>query len=169
VAARCNCIGSNMNITPTILEEISPGYKLAEDTKAESREILNSVTMMTKNPFNLINIISLDDIEGANKIYKSIRNGFYSWITDARFLQLKIDQGELTQKDIKTLKYRDVGECELLAIAKASRGKYVLITNDQGEVYLHPFENIFEAFKDDDEVIIFNGKEWIKKIGYIPE
>jgi predicted nucleic acid-binding protein len=169
VAAKCNDIGSKMYITPTIIDELSPGYKLTEITKQEAQEILNCVTTMTKSPFNLIDIVSLDSVDGARQIYKSLRDGFYSWIYKTDYLHLMIQQGKLLPEDIKTLKYRDIGECELLAMAKASKGAYLLITNDQGRVYKHPYINIFEKFQYDDDVIIIRGAEWIDNIGYIPE
>ncbi len=118
-----------------------------------------------------IRLIQLDDIFGAREELKKIRDRYYSWMRNPDYLQKMIEKGTLTREDIKkeNFKKKDMGECELVAIAKASGGEYWLITNDKGRVYKHPDMNIFDAYSEDKDVVILSGEEWIRNIAYLSE
>lgn len=169
VAKKCIDIGDIACITQTILDELTPGYYLVENESTKG--ISTAVSLFASDKFKLIELINISDVDGAKELLKSIRDGFYSWMHKADYLQMLLEKGEITVQEIKskTFKNKDLGECELLAIAKASHGAYILITNDKGEVFHHPYQNIFEPYKDDPEVVIYNGAEWISKIGYVEE
>lgn len=49
-----------------------------------------------------------------------------------------LQEGKLTKQEIKYLKYKDLGECALLAIAITSNEYKVIITNDKGRVHKYP-------------------------------
>ena len=70
----------------------------------------------------------------------------------------------MKKEDVRYIRKKDLGECELVAIAKTSKGEYWLITNDLGRVFLHPHLNIFDMYKDDPDVKIISGLDWLQKI-----
>lgn len=172
VAIFCKNKGTDVCITETILNELDPGY-YRENEDASTKEIYTSVKNFVEGKFGgkVIKLVKLAEIEGAPEELKKIRERFYGWMTDTAYLQRLINQGILTQEDIKKSSFRkkDMGECELVAIAKASGGEYWLVTNDKGNVYKHPDINIFDTYAGDSDVIILTGKEWLKQIGYIEE
>lgn len=163
VADKCMNNDTPIYITKTIIEELTPGYYMLQEDES-SEEILNNVIGLTQKPFDIIKIIDINDNEEAKKIYNSIRDRFYGWMNNPEYLKLLIQQGKIKKSDIKNIRKKDKGECELIAIAKASNGEYVLITNDKGRVHLHPHINIFEEFKNDKNINIYSGEEWINKL-----
>ncbi|SEW31369.1 hypothetical protein [[Clostridium] fimetarium] len=166
VAKKCSDLNNNVCITQTIMDELTPGYYIVK-SDASTAEIEICVRNCTKNGvFKVIELIDISEIDGAKIILKSIRDRFYSWMYNFDYLQLLLQRGEITQKEIssKCFKNKDLGECELLSIAKASHGEYVIITNDRGHVYCHPYQNIFEAYEEDNDVVIYSGNKWIKDI-----
>ncbi|MFG6324133.1 MAG: hypothetical protein K1W41_22675 [Lachnospiraceae bacterium] len=106
-----------------------------------------------------------------NVFLHDIDSNIYGVAKLCKDLQKLIEKGILTREDIKkeNFKKKDMGECELVAIAKASGGEYWLITNDKGRVYKHPDMNIFDAYSKDKDVVILSGEEWIRNIGYLSE
>lgn len=163
VAVSCKDLGNDMCITETILWELEPGY-CQEEKDASSREIHTSVSNFIKKPFDVIKFVNIDEIDGARDELKKIRKRFYSWIYDTSYLNRLIQEGELTKQEIKYLKYKDLGECELLAVAITSNEHKVIISNDKGRVYKHPEQNIFETYKYSSDITILTGDEWLVKM-----
>ena len=87
---------------------------------------------------------------------------------DDRYLQLLIEDGKLTEEEIKKKSFRnkDLGECELIAIAKTSTDDYEIVTNDKGRVFLHPEQNLFDDYASNEGLIVLSSDEWLKKIDY---
>ncbi|MFG6345918.1 MAG: hypothetical protein K1W35_20025 [Lachnospiraceae bacterium] len=172
VAEVCKDKGNDICITKTILDELNPGY-YRESEDESSKEVYTCVTNLLEGRMGIkaIRLIQLDDIFGAREELKKIRDRYYSWMRNPDYLQKMIEKGTLTREDIKkeNFKKKDMGECELVAIAKASGGEYWLITNDKGRVYKHPDMNIFDAYSKDKDVVILSGEEWIRNIGYLSE
>lgn len=113
-------------------------------------------------------MIHLNDIEGAEAELKRIRKRFYGWMRDTEYLKKLIDEGKLSREDVKKKSFRnkDLGECELLAIAKASFGQYRIVTNDKGKVYQHPDQNLFDIYANDPSIILITGETWLGEIEY---
>lgn len=168
VAKWCKDNGKDITITQTILDELDPGY-YRENEDESSKEVYTAVKNYVSGAMGIkiIKIVSLADIPGAEAEYKKIRKRFYSWMRDATYLQNLISKGDLTLEEIKktTFKTKDMGECELIAIAKASNGEYWVVTNDKGRVYKHPNQNLFDTYANDDAVNIISGEELLNKIG----
>lgn len=84
------------------------------------------------------------------------------------YLKKLIQDGKLSREDIKKTSFRnkDLGECELLAIAKASSGQYWIVTNDKGRVFQHPDQNLFDTYANDPDVILLTGEAWLNQIGF---
>lgn len=169
VAALCKEHNNDITITQTILNELDPGY-YREKNDISSKEVYTAVNSLVTGArgVKIIRKICPKDVEGAVGELKKIRNRFYSWMKNPDYLHKMIKEGKISKEDIKKPSFRnkDLGECELLAIAKASAGQYFIVTNDKGKVYQHPDQNLFDVYENDPEVIILTGEDWIRKIGF---
>ena len=56
---------------------------------------------------------------------------------DPNYLKSLIAKGKISEDDIKKKSFRnkDMGECELIAIAKVSSDEHQIVTNDKGRVF----------------------------------
>lgn len=169
VADLCKKSGKDITITQTILNELDPGY-YRESEDISSREIYTAVSNLVTGArgMKIIKMIKVEEVAGAVQELKKIRKRYYGWMRDPDYLNILIQRGDITREDVKKPSFRnkDLGECELLAIAKVSSGEYVIITNDKGRVFLHPDQNLFDLYAEDSEVKMLTGEDWIKKIGY---
>lgn len=172
VADLCKKNNNDITITQTILDELIPGY-YRENVDVSSKEIYTSVSNLVVGTWGVkvIRVICLSDVEGADAELKKIRQRFYGWMSDPKYLQKLVQEGKLTREDIKKKGFRnkDLGECELLAIAKVSSGQYWIVTNDKGRVYQHPDQNLFDTYADDPNITIITGETWLDKIGFYEE
>ena len=169
VADLCKKNETEITVTETILNELEPGYYLEiEDDTA--KDAYNSVYNLTYGTMGMkvIRLVKLDDIPGAREEFKKIRKKFYSWMSDVNYLNHLISQGIITADDIKKKSFRnkDVGECELIAIAKTAEDEYQIVTNDKGKVFLHPEQNLFDDYALKAGLIVLSSEEWLNKIGY---
>ena len=89
-------------------------------------------------------------------------------MSDINYLNLLISQGIISADDIKKKSFRnkDLGECELIAIAKLAKDKYQIVSNDKGRVFLHPDQNLFDEYASDIGLTILSSEEWLNKIDY---
>lgn len=168
VANLCKENNTAITITETILDELEPGYYIElEDETA--RIIYNAVYNLTygKMGVKAIRLIKLEDIPGAKEELNNIRKRFYSWMKDGNYLNHLVSQGAITKDEIKKKSFRnkDLGECELIAIAKTAEDEYQIVTNDIGKVFLHPEQNLFE-YAAKLGLTVLSSKEWLNRIGY---
>lgn len=169
VAQLCKDKDNDVTITETILNELEPSYYLAlEDETA--KQVYNSVSNLAHGTMGLkvIRILNVADVPGAKEELKKIRDRYYMWMRDGTYLQSLIAAGKLTVEDIKKKSFRnkDLGECELIAIAKTSTDDYEIVTNDKGRVFLHPEQNLFDDYASNEGLIVLSSDEWLEKIGY---
>jgi len=68
-----------------------------------------------------------------------------------------IQKGKIRPEERKSFKYKDLGECSLIAIALENVSSNIIVTNDKGKIYLKPYENIFDFYPD---VKVMNYKEF---------
>ena len=172
IADLCKKNETEITVTETILNELEPGYYLElEDETAKNA--YNSVYNLTYGTMGIkvIRIVKLDDIPGAKEELKKIRKKFYSWMSDINYLNLLISQGVITADDIKKKSFRnkDLGECELIAIAKTAEDEYQIVTNDKGRIFLHPDQNLFDDYASDIGLTVLGSEEWLDRIGYEAE
>lgn len=169
VADLCKKNGTEITITDTILSELEPGYYLEVDDKM-AKDTYNSVYNLSHGIMGIkvIRIVNIDDIPGAKEELKRIRKRFYSWMTDIAYLNHLVLRGTISLDDIKKKSFRkkDLGECELIAIAKASEDAYEIVTDDKGRVFLHPEQNLFDDSAVGIGLTVLNSDEWLKAIGY---
>lgn len=119
VAKLCKKNGTDITITDTILSELEPGYYLEKEDKNAYTSVYN-LTYGIMMEMKIIRIIRLDDVPGAKEELRKIRNRFYGWMHDVNYLKYLIQQGKIKSEDIrkKSFKNKDMGECELIAVAK---------------------------------------------------
>lgn len=167
VADLCKKNKTEITVTETILNELEPGYYLEiEDDTAKN--VYTSVYNLTYGTMGMkvIRLVKLDDIPGAKEELKKIRKKFYSWMSDVNYLNHLISQGIITVDVIKKKSFRnkDLGECELIAIAKTAEDEYQIVTNDKGKVFLHPEQNLFDDYASNTGLIVLSSEEWLNKI-----
>ena len=170
VANLCKERNQEVTITETILKELDPGYYL-ETEDAAAKEIYNAVHTLTFGTMGIqiIRLVKLEEIPGAKEELKKIRQRFYGWMKDPHYLKTLISQGVITENDIrkKSFRNKDMGECELIAIAKVSLDEHQIVTNDKGSVFLHPKQNLFDEYASEIGLTVLNGDEWLLQIGHV--
>lgn len=169
VADLCKKNETEITVTETILNELEPGYYLKLENKM-AKNAYNSVYNLTYGTrgIKVIRMVKLDDIPGAKEELKKIRKRFYSWMNDGRYLDYLVSEGKITADAIKKKSFRnkDLGECELIAIAKTAEDEYQIVTNDKGKVFLHPEQNLFDDYASKIGLIVLGSEEWMNRIGY---
>ena len=170
VANLCKENNQDVTITKTILNELEPGYYLEIEDEA-AKEVYNTVHNLTFGTMGIqiIRLVKLEEIPGAKEELKKIRQRFYGWMRDVNYLKMLISQGKITENDIKKKSFRnkDMGECELIAIAKVSSDEHHIVTNDKGRVFLHPEQNLFDEYASEIGLTVLNSDEWLRKIGHV--
>ena len=170
VANLCKESEQEITITETILNELEPGYYLEiEDENAKNAyNAVHNLTLGTMG-IKIIRLVKLEEIPGAKEELKKIRQRFYGWMKDGNYLRYLISQGKISESDIKKKSFRnkDMGECELIAIAKVSDNEHQIVTNDKGRVFLHPEQNLFDEYASEIGLTVLNSDEWLRKIGHI--
>lgn len=169
VADLCKRNETEITITKTILNELEPGYYLEMEDET-AKNVYNSVYHLTYGTrgIKIIRMVTLDDIPGAKEELKKIRKRFYSWMSNVDYLKLLVDKGDITAGDIKKQNFRnkDLGECELIAIAKSAEDEYQIVTDDKGKVFLHPDQNLFDDYASAMGLIVLSSEDWLNEIGY---
>ena len=170
VANLCKENNQDVTITETILNELEPGYYLEIEDEA-AKEVYNAVHNLTFGTMwiQIIRLVKLEEIPGAKEELRKIRQRFYGWMRDVDYLKMLISQGVITENDIKKKSFRnkDMGECELIAIAKVSSDEHQIVTNDKGRVFLHPEQNLFDEYASEIGLTVLNSDEWLRKIGHV--
>ena len=170
VANLCKENNQDVTITETILNELEPGYYLEIEDEA-AKEVYNAVHNLTFGTMGIqiIRLVKLEEIPGAKEELRKIRQRFYGWMRDVDYLKMLISQGVITENDIKKKSFRnkDMGECELIAIAKVSSDEHQIVTNDKGRVFLHPEQNLFDEYASEIGLTVLNRDEWLRKIGHV--
>lgn len=151
---------NNLNEATKIIEV---NEKSKEQIKAISEVIMNELQQPLDAKFDATNldtmisrfinqkVFTLIDTN-SNQKYKdnlsNIRKRYYRWMTDPEYLNMLQAKGILTvdERKSKGFKYKDLGECSLIAIALTDIDNYIIVSNDKGKVYKHPHTNIFKEF-----------------------
>ena len=170
VANLCKENNLEVTITETILKELEPGYylEIEDETVKEAYNAVHNLTFGTMG-IKTIRLIKLEEIPGAKEELKKIRRRFYDWMKDPNYLKVLIAQGKISESDIKKKSFRnkDMGDCELIAIAKVAPDKHQIVTNDKGRVFLHPEQNLFDEYASEIGLTVLSSDEWLRQIGHI--
>lgn len=159
----CSSINKELIISDEILRELKPGKALAKSIKVQAENRYSAVQGAIG-----LNIIKLFDIKSSDQAYRNytkIRKNFYSWMKNPKYLKRLISSGLLKREVISSpnFEYKDAGECSLVAIAMTNKDKYLIVSNDKGEVFAHPETNIYDN-KIASGIQVMNFYEWEKYI-----
>ena len=160
VAKSCKKNNCGMYVSPAILNELEAPKKSGYSN--DCYNIVNSCVYGVLSEYKFIQLAELS--ADARREYQKIRNKYYRWTLDPRYLRSLIEKNILTEEDVKKVRYKDIGECELLAIAKTSKSDHYIVTDDFGKVYLHPEQNVFDFYKNDPKINILKSDEWLDDI-----
>jgi len=166
VSAHCKRNNKRLVISDEILTELYPGAQVEKEQERESaKELYKSVDFAVNT--NLIEMIRLKDSPEIMSNYRTIRNRFYGWMKDHSYLKKLIKDGLITKEEIqsKGFKYKDVGECSLIAIAMVEHN-LTIVTNDKGKVYKHPEQNLFDTYAKDNDISVLSYKEWVQATAF---
>ena len=110
-----------------------------------------------------LKVICVSDDAHIKENYMRTRKDHYSWMTDPAFCMRLIRQGRLSEPDYRSngFRYKDVGECSLIAIALTNINDYIIVSEDKGRVYCHPDINIFNCYREKG-VIIIKYIDWVR-------
>ena len=145
-----------MAISNIILEELRyPQNAKFEDNKLET--LINNMIAQNK-----IKYIDINQNPKIKQRLDNIRSRHYKWMTNPEYVRMLIQKGKIKSEDRKSFKYKDLGECSLIAIALENVNDNIIVTNDKGKIYLKPYENIFGFYPD---VKVMNYEEFNTYIG----
>jgi hypothetical protein len=167
VATHCIKQNKRMIVSNEIVNELYPGKNLEESVRERAIELHKCIEFAIDS--KIIDIINITQNCEMSNNYKKIRNEFYGWMNRTDYLQKLMKDGKITKEEIqsKGFKFKDVGECTLVAIAMTNPHKYVIVTEDKGLVYKHPDQNIFDTYAPCHEIEIWKYAEWKDNTGYI--
>lgn len=170
VAAHCKNQKKRMIVSDEVVNELYPGKKVEEESIRESAIALQKCVLFAING-KVIDIINIKENCEIHSNYKKIRAQFYGWMTRTDYLDRLIKRGIITAEEIKSkgFRFKDVGECTLVAIAMTNPHTYEIITEDKGEVYKHPNQNIFDTYTACYEIKVWKYAEWKENTGYIDD
>lgn len=162
VAMHSKSILKPMMISEAILSELGDADG---DPNVDNHVYYVVRRMTTEVDPPLIKLCKISDVPKAQAIYNDIRDRYYGWMKDGNYLQKMITDGKITREELHSHSFRkkDVGECELVALAAVSNGEDIVVTNDLGRVYKHPNINIFD-FAETLGVVVKNGTDWLSDI-----
>ncbi len=150
-------IGSNeAAISNIIINELKqPQNAKFKDNKLDNL-LLNLITQKQ------IKLIDINNNPKIKQTLENIRCRHYRWMTDPEYVKMLIQTGKIKPEDRKSFKYKDLGECSLIAIALEDVNENIIITNDKGKIYMKPYENIFDSYPD---IKVMNYEEFNNHIG----
>lgn len=124
---------------------------------------LHTIVKNTIYMFKRMDLIDTEESANVRANLQKIRDRFYGWQKDTKYLQKLIAEGVLTREEIKAFgfRYKDMGECSLIAIALTAPNEYTIVTEDKGKVYKFPSQNLFEVYNN---VEVVNYDSWIGKV-----
>ena len=147
-------------ISSEIQIELKPPERLDSAVFEIAKKTASAVEFCIK-----LGYIQLIDIESDNIMadnYRKIRRRYYGWMTKSDYCKKLIKDGILTEEEYKSrgFRYRDAGECTLIAIAMTDPENFTIISEDNGKVYMHPLENIFDTYRELG-IIVVKYKNWV--------
>lgn len=132
-------------ISNEIIKELEPNKnKLSKDEFNSSHELYAYVDLLAKS--NKIELINIEEDEDIFRNFSKIRKTHYGWMKNRKYC-MDILGLKASQISSKSFKYKDVGECSLIAIALTNPSIHIIISEDKGQVHLHPNINIFDEYK----------------------
>lgn len=139
------------SVTTEIIKELEPPASKFNNTDEywESARIIYSYMQLFIKSEKVALIDCWDKAEVENNI-KQIRKRFYGWMENPRYCRALIKTGKLTNEEYKSknFRYKDIGECTLIAVALLDPTSYIIISEDAGRAYKFPNINIFDYYRE---------------------
>lgn len=165
IGAFCKGREDEFSVSNEILNELRPSSWMPTEEFEKSKILYQYVRLFEMA--NTIKIIDINADDNVKRLYENIRKRYYGWMTNPRYCRNLIQKGLLTQSTYmsKGFRYKDAGECSLIAIALNSPQTSVIVSEDKGKVCSHPNINIFEIYRGRGLCII-NFDEWCNRFRY---
>ncbi|CEP97585.1 Uncharacterised protein [[Clostridium] sordellii] len=166
VARHCKSIDSKLCTTSTVMRELRPGARVAEDDAERSRDIIKYLEFGQNS--KILDIIDLDNNETYNKNLSDIRRRYYDHLTDPDALMELVSSGDYTREEVRSRWFRnkDMGECSCIAIAMEKPEDFTIVTDDKGRVFLKPDTNLFKIYGQSHNIKVLNYEQWIEETEY---
>lgn len=152
-----NKSNNQLSITDIIFNELQVTPNLTEEQKDISTGIINVIEYEN----SIIEIIDTSSNEQYKQNLDNIRKRFYSHVTDIKQLKKALDEGKIQKNQIKSLRKKDLGECSLIAVAITDPNNIIIVTDDIGRITLKPDINLFEKYKLEYNINIYNYDEFL--------
>lgn len=148
VAKYCKSIEEPFTLSSEIKKELQPPIKLEQPEYELAAKVVTYIDRYITSGH--ISLIDLNTDSKIKLVYNKIRQQYYGWMTRTDYCKQLIENGDLTKEEYRSpgFKYKDAGECSLIAIALLSPETNIIISEDKGVVFSHPNINIFDVFKD---------------------
>lgn len=145
IANHCCSLGDKFSISDEILKELKPPKSLS-DEDCETNTLYSYIKLfIAAGKINLIDCCQNAEIKSN---LNDIRDRYYKWMGNPKFCKELISQGKLTLEEYRSpnFRYKDIGECTLIAIALVDPTSNLIISEDHGAVYKFPKENLFTHY-----------------------
>ena len=146
-------------ITDVVRDELEPHRYLEKNELEKSTGIIQVLDLCKEKSYGITTINIGDDAE-YKKNYNNIRKRYYSHIS-SRELQKQVRAGKITEKDAKSLKKKDCGECSCIAIAMTDPKNIYIVSEDEGRVCNKPEINIFNIYRKSHNLKVFKFISWL--------
>ena len=151
-------------LTDIIIDELYPGKSVNECDAEKSKNLLAGINILEES--NLLETYSVKSEGKYKDNFNKIRRAFYGHLKDPKFVKEALAKGEITREQFRsrTYIYKDYGECSCIAVAVENPKDIVIISNDKGRIFLKPNINLFDKYRELNNIQVFNYEEWKKKI-----
>lgn len=154
-------------LTDIIIDELHPGKSVNEYDAAKSKNLLAGIKVLENS--HLLETYSVKDKGKYKDNFDKIRRAFYGHLKDPNFVRQALAKGEITKEQFKNRTYifKDYGECSCIAVAIENPEEISIVSNDKGRIFLKPNINLFNKYRESDNIQVFNYEEWEKNISSI--
>lgn len=151
-------------LTDIIMDELHPGKSVNEYDAEKSKSLLAGIKVLENS--HLLETYSVKDSGKYKDNFDKIRRAFYGHLKDPNFIRQALAKGEITKEQFKnrTYIYKDYGECSCIAVAMENPTEIAIVSNDKGRIFLKPAINLFNKYRESDNIQVLDYEEWEKKL-----
>lgn len=151
-------------LTDIIMDELRPGKSVNQCDAEKSKSLLACIKVLENS--HLLETYLVKDNGKYKDNFDKIRRAFYGHLKDLNFVRQALAKGEITKEQFKnrTYIYKDYGECSCIAVAMENPTEIAIVSNDKGRIFLKPAINLFDKYRESDNIQVFDYEEWEKKI-----
>lgn len=151
-------------LTDIIMDELHPGKSVNEYDAEKSKSLLAGIKVLENS--HLLETYSVKDSGKYKDNFDKIRRAFYGHLKDPNFIRQALAKGEIKKEQFKnrTYIYKDYGECSCIAVAMENPTEIAIVSNDKGRIFLKPAINLFNKYRESDNIQVLDYEEWEKKL-----